>query len=229
MKLVVGNQKNYMSLKDVSLFLKDIKLNDNVIICPSNIYIPFYLKRGFKLATQNICENKTITGEITFSQAKSLGINTTILGHSERRSLYETNEIINCKIKEAIENDFKIILCVGETEDEMNEKEIVLKKELEECLKDVTNFENIIIAYEPIWAIGTGKIPSNNDIYESIKYIKDLTNSIYNTEIKVLYGGSVNSENIKEINQIENLDGVLVGKASTNIDEFLKIIEVVNS
>ena len=125
----------------------------------------------------------------------------------------------------------KVILCIGETLEEKNMLKTarVLKKQLREDLKNVNDFSNIIIAYEPRWAIGTNKVPSNNDIEKTAIFIKETINKLYDVDnVEILYGGSVNSKNIKEINKIKEIDGVLVGKASTDAKEFLKIIEVVS-
>lgn len=231
-KIIIGNLKNYMMSSEIVNYLKKVdKIDDkNVIICPSNIYIPYFLKKGYSVGIQNINElDKTCTGEITPSQAKSLGINYTIVGHSERRiNLKETDIDINKKIIEAQKYNMKIILCIGETleEKEMLKTSIVLKKQLLNSLKN-TNLKNIVIAYEPIWAIGTNKIPSIKDIASTTSYIKELIKKNFDSDIKVLYGGSVNSTNIGEI--IKEVDGVLIGKASTDGSEFLKIIEVVRN
>lgn len=229
-KIIIGNLKNYMKSSEVAEYLKKIDLieDKNVIICPSNIYIPYFLKKGYSVGIQNINGlTKTCTGEITPEQAKSLGITYTIVGHSERRiNLKETDSDINNKILEANKYNMKIILCIGETLEEKNmlKTSQVLKKQIINDLKN-TNLKNIVIAYEPIWAIGTNKIPTIKDISLTVEYIKDIVKKNFDTDIKVLYGGSVNSTNINEI--ITNVDGVLIGKASTDPKEFLKIIEVV--
>lgn len=227
-KLIIGNLKNYMNFSETINYLKQIEDLDNVIICPSNIYIPYFLNKKYKVGIQNILENdKTCTGEISAKQAKSLGIDYTIVGHSERRiNFNETNNIVNSKIKEALKEKLDVILCIGEKLEEKDNAIQILENQITECLKD-TELDNIVIAYEPVWAIGTGIIPTLEEIEKITKNIKDIVKKIYNKEIKVLYGGSVNSSNIKEI--IELTDGVLIGKASTDAVEFLKIIEVVNS
>ena len=222
-KLIVGNLKNYMDAYDTSTYLKQIDKIENVVLCPSNIFIPYFLNKKFEVGIQNIYLNdKTCTGEITAKQAKSLGVSYVIIGHSERRSNFiETNIVVNHKIKEALKNNLKVILCIGETleEKESNKTIEVLEKQLNECLKDID--KDVIIAYEPIWAIGTNVVPTISEIENNINKIKEIRNT------KVLYGGSVNSSNISEI--IKVTDGVLIGKASTDVVEFLKIIEVVNS
>lgn len=229
-KIIIGNLKNYMVSSEIVDYLKKVdKIEDkNVIICPSNIYIPYFLKKSYSVGLQNINElDKTCTGEISPKQANSLGINYSIVGHSERRiNLKETDIDINKKIIEAQKYNMKIILCIGETLEEKNmlKTSQVLKKQLVNCLKD-TNIKNIIIAYEPVWAIGTNKIPSIKDIASTNLFIKEIVKEKFDSDIKVLYGGSVNIDNIGEI--IKTVDGVLIGKASTEGDEFLKIIEVV--
>lgn len=235
-KMVIGNHKNYMVVSDISKYLK--KINDeidskNVVICPSNIYIPYFLKQSYSVGIQNVFirSEGSYTGEITSKQAKSIGINYAIIGHSERRIYFdEIDSDINKKIVDALRYNIKVILCVGETLEEKNMLKTarVLKKQLSLGLRNIDNFDNIIIAYEPVWAIGSNIIPSNIDISKTAQFIKETVKSLYNYEdISVLYGGSVNSKNIRNINKIEELSGVLVGKASTDSNEFLKIIEVV--
>ena len=234
-KIVIGNHKNYMFTNDISEYLKNI--NDkiktkNVVICPSNIYIPYFLKQKYSVGIQNVCLNDLVsTGEINVKQAANIGINYVILGHSERRIHFnESNDLINQKIKDSLESNMKIVLCIGETLEQKNffQTKKILKDQLENSLKGITNFKNIIVAYEPVWAIGTNVIPEAHDISEVSLYIKEIIKEMFNCEfIPVLYGGSVNSKNIEEINRISEIDGVLIGKASTDYKEFLKIIEVV--
>ena len=229
-KLIVGNFKNYMTSTDVANYLKKIDLvkGENIILCPSNIYIPYFLKKNFKVGIQNICNDGTYTGEISVKQAKSMGVFSSIIGHSERRiNFNETNQIINSKINECLKENLNVVLCIGETIEEKNNNETIeiLEKQITECLTNV-EIRNIVIAYEPIWAIGTGIIPTVDEISNIINEIKNIINEKFNASIKVLYGGSVNSNNISDI--INVVDGVLIGKASTDIEEFLKIIEVVN-
>lgn len=194
----------------------DIKTKHSIILCP-----PFvYLKKGINyiLGAQN-CFYKNegaYTGEISPKMLKDAGCKYVIIGHSERRSLLnETDENINLKIKICIENKLKPILCIGEKLGEDREK--VLKMQIKEGLKGIKD-RNIIIAYEPVWAIGTGKTCNLEDILISYKLIKRIV-----PQSKVLYGGSVNSQNAEEI--INLTDGVLVGGVSINKKEFLKIIK----
>lgn len=209
---------NPLSFKKVEDLLKafDVKTKNTVILCP-----PYtYLKKGenYILGAQNcFYENKgAYTGEISPKMLKDLGCKYVIIGHSERRNiLNETDLEINKKFKACLLNNLKPVLCIGEKLGE--DRKEVLKKQLKEDLKGVKD-KNIIIAYEPVWAIGTGKTPTSDDILDSFNFIKKII-----PESKVLYGGSVNSKNIQEIIQIT--DGVLVGGASVNKNEFLKMIK----
>ena len=233
MKLVVGNQKSYMDENKVGGFIEKLNnINHNhVIICPSFIYLDKFKSSKFLLGSQNVSsfDGGANTGEILCEQLKSIGINISIVGHSERRQkLNESNEDINIKIKRLLDNKMTPILCVGESKEEKENGETtaILLSEIEGALKEVPLdlISKIIIAYEPIWSIGTGDIPSNDEIEAIIKYIKTILKDNYNSSNTVLYGGSVNSKNIDELNKIDVVDGYLVGGASAKIDEFLEII-----
>lgn len=236
-KLIVGNQKMYMTPNEVGEYLKCVigKITtNNVVICPSSIYIPYFLKHKFSVGVQNVCaENEgSHTGEISAKQVSEFGIKYSLVGHSERRIHFcEDNDLINKKIKNLLEHNIKPILCIGETNEEKNllKTNKVLKSEIVTCLKDIKPeyFDKIIIAYEPIWAIGTNRIPTMEEIKTNVKYIKEIVSKIYKAEVKVLYGGSINSSNIEKLNKIECLDGFLIGGSSTSPKEFLSIIEVV--
>lgn len=222
MKLIVGNLKTYLETNEIKEYINKIKKVDNLIILPSAIHIPYFINKKIKLGLQNISLNN-ITGEITLKQAKTLGISTILVGHSERK-IYcnETNVEINLKIKAALENKMNVILCIGETKQEKdnNLTKISLKKQLDECLKNIK--EQVIIAYEPEWSVGTGIILANEKIKEIITFIKE------NYPYKVLYGGSINENNIKLLEQIPTLDGYLIGETSSKIEEFNRIIEYIN-
>lgn len=236
-KIVIGNQKMYMSVGEIGEFLKGITgkvLTSNVVVCPSSLYIPYFLKHRYSVGIQNICGAKEgqYTGEISAKQARDIGIKYALVGHSERRIHFnEDNDIINQKIQNLLENSVTPVLCIGETSEEKNllKTNKVLKSDIVSCLKNINSedLEKIIIAYEPIWAIGTNRIPTMAEIKSNVKFIKELIKKLYKKNIKVIYGGSVNSNNIEKLNKIDNLDGFLVGGSSTNASEFLKIIEVV--
>lgn len=236
-KIVIGNQKMYMSISEVGDYLKKITgkiLTSNVIICPSSIYIPYFLKHRYSVGIQNICAQTKgqYTGEISAEQASEIGLKYALVGHSERRLYFdEDNDTINQKIKNLLEKKITPILCIGETSEEKNllKTNKILKSDIVSCLKNINSddLKQIIIAYEPIWAIGTNRIPTMSEIKTNVKYIKEVVKNIYKIDIKVVYGGSVNPNNIEKLNKIDNLDGFLVGGSSTKAEEFLKIIEVV--
>lgn len=237
-KIVVANLKMNMIVSDVSNYLKEVNdkiVSDRVIICPTSIYVPYFLQNKYKVGLQNtfLRSEGAYTGEISPKQASSMGITFTIIGHSERRMYFDENEItINKKILEALKYHLKVILCVGETLEEKNllKTKQVLRRQIVRALTHISEeeLENIIIAYEPVWAIGTSKTPTNDEIEKNIEYIKNVVNEKYsNTDIKVLYGGSINDKNINELNKIKNVSGFLVGGASLDPNKLFKIIEEV--
>lgn len=231
-KLIVGNIKMNMKFGELSNYLNYFKnMNkDNVVICPSYIYIPYFLNYNLNVGSQNVCayEDGGYTGEVSAKQLASIGVKYTIIGHSERRiKLNETNKEINEKIKKSLEANLKVILCIGETLEELNllKRELVLKRQIRDSLYNIEDLSNIVIAYEPVWSIGTNKLPSINELEEIIKYIKELVHHMYKIDIKVIYGGSINERNVDNFNKIKNLDGFLIGSASINPISFLEIIK----
>jgi triosephosphate isomerase len=172
------------------------------------------------------------TGEISPVMLKDTKVEYVILGHSERRAYYnETDEKINQKIVRALEYDLKPIVCVGEVlaEREANKRNDVLKTQVTNAFKgvEIANPDNIVIAYEPVWAIGTGKSATSAQAEEACKYIRDLLAGIYGEDvaqkIRILYGGSVNTKNIDELMSMPNIDGGLVGGASLKEDDYITL------
>lgn len=234
-KLIIANHKMNMDANKLNDYLKDLaKINNkNVVICPTSIYIPYFLKKKYKVGIQNtfIHNSGAYTGEVSPYQARSLGVSYTILGHSERRSYFDENDtIINKKALEALNAGLKVVICIGETLEEKNmlRTDRVLKRQVINALRNIELIDDVIIAYEPIWAIGTGIVPTNKEISSTISYIKTIIDNLYpNNNVKIIYGGSVNEKNIKELNKIKEVKGFLVGGASLNTKSLLKIIEVV--
>ncbi len=226
MKYLVCNFKNKLLKDDVLIYnrnIGDIETKTKLVLCPPSIYLGMFDKSGYELGVQDISSfmDKTITGEIEASQVKSLGAKYVIVGHSERRIYkHEINiDFIN-KINNAIENGLNIIYCVGET---LSEKEDgrtyeVLEKQISEVLNNV-EIKNMMIAYEPVWAIGTGKVPEVNEIKENIKFINDIIMENYEEKLDILYGGSVNDTNIGDLCNIKGLSGFLVGGASLDTNK----------
>lgn len=190
-----------------------------------------------KMGAQNVCDEEVdkCTGEISAQMLKSAGTHSVIVGHSERKVKFrETGRSINKKIKLALKNGLQVILCVGENLAERNSKKTKesLKDQLEDCLKGLyeNELENITIAYEPVWAIGTGKIPLMREIEQSIKYIRKNVVEYFSQkagdEIKVVYGGSVNNKNVLSIIRIPGVDGVLIGGACLDANNFLQLLSI---
>ena len=177
------------------------------------------------VGAQNCHESESFgafTGSINSSMLRNVGAKYVIIGHSENRSEGEKDKLINLKIKSAIKSGLKVIFCVGETYKEKRKKitNKILNKQMSLGLKKIRNKKNIIIAYEPVWAIGTGLIPNSKDLRKTVDFIKGK-----NKNLKVLYGGSVNPKNINELKNIKNIDGFLIGGASQDPKKFIDIIK----
>ena len=208
-------------------------------IAPAFIYIDHIRKVigdcGIEIGVQNICDEESgaRTGEISALMIKDLGCKFTLIGHSERRIFsHESNKTISKKLNQANNNSVTPILCIGESyeENERNDTYDVLKFQIDEALKDLFELSSLIIAYEPVWAIGSGKIPNPEEINYVHKMIKDVVQSRFpKIDLKsVLYGGSVNSENASSLFVQEHIDGALVGGASLDGKEFALIANVLN-
>ena len=227
-----GTLKTLNSLKKVISFYNNNKKNKfNIVYCPPTTLIrPLFKKlkkSSIEVGAQNCHESMTyasLTGQINASMLKDVGAKYVILGHSENRQAGENNKLINQKIKSSLKSGLKVIFCVGETLKEKNDYKTnrVLSNQIRNCLKDIKNYSDIIIAYEPVWAIGTGKIPKLNDLRENILLIK---NKFKNRSIKVLYGGSVNNKNIRDLKKVSHIDGFLIGGDSRDPKKFIDIIK----
>lgn len=203
-------------------------MNSEVVICPPLVYL---YASGFgegvvAMGAQNVYfEDKgAFTGEISASMIKDLGVEYVIIGHSERRKYFgETDETVNKKIKKSLETGLKVIFCIGETEEERNagRKNDALEKQLKIGLDGVDNLESINIAYEPVWAIGTGNNCSVEESKTSIEFIRQFVTP----KTRILYGGSVKSDNSADYIKRAGANGLLVGGASLNPEEFIKIIK----
>lgn len=231
-KYIIANLKMYQMPDMISNYLVSLKEfnSEKLILCPSSIYIPYYLEKGYHVGIQNIYFKDVgpYTGEISPLQAKQLGISYVIIGHNERKLFGETDHHINQKVTAALENDLNIILCIGETLDERSNKETILKRQIHSALKNIPQekIKNILFAYEPIWAIGTGIIPDIEEIETMIHYIQTVCHEFSSDPIKIIYGGSVDEKNISTLVQMKNIAGFLIGSAAVNPDKLIKIIEV---
>jgi triosephosphate isomerase len=189
------------------------------------------------LAAQNMYyEDKgAFTGEIAPGMLKDAGCTYVLIGHSERRKYFhERDEDINLKVKKALAVGLKPILCVGETEDERikNVTQSVIDRQVKKALNGVEKIDNVVIAYEPVWAIGTGKVATSIQAEEVHSFIRSILKALYgdvSKDIRILYGGSVTKDNIGELIGMENIDGALVGGASLKTDAFLGIITQISA
>ena len=233
-KIVAGNFKMNKTKAEVEAYTKELlgvlnKNQNNFIIIPPFTLIDSAIK-GLKgrgsVGAQNcaIAEKGAYTGEISAQMVADSGATYCLIGHSERRHIFnETNEDIAKKLDMAQKVGLKVILCVGELLEEHNKLKSVLKAQLD-VLKN-KQLKNIIVAYEPVWAIGTGKVATTVDIVKAHSYIKEYVKKQYGADIKVLYGGSVKPENCKEILALSSVDGVLVGGASLDAKKMAEMIK----
>tara|TARA_B100001094_G_scaffold322787_1_gene372640 strand:+ start:563 stop:1288 length:726 start_codon:yes stop_codon:yes gene_type:complete len=227
-----GALKTLNSLKKVISYSNNNKKNKlNIIYCPPTTLIrPLFkklIKSSIEVGAQNCHESKSyasLTGQINSGMLKDIGAKYVILGHSENRQTGEDNILINKKIKSSLKSGLKVILCIGETlkEKKNNKTNKVLNSQIKDCLSGIKNYSNVIIAYEPVWAIGTGKIPKLDDLKNNILYIKK---KFKKKSIKVLYGGSVNGKNINDLKKISLIDGFLIGGESRDPNKFIDIIK----
>lgn len=234
--------KTYKEIEDYCKnFIQTVKINDKNEIA---LFVPYVslkeTKHLFKnenilIGAQNVhfADNGAYTGEISAIMLKECETDVVLIGHSERRKFFkETDEDINKKIKQMMKYNVKVVLCIGETRDErqMLKTKQVITNQLKKALNGLyeNEFKNIIIAYEPIWAIGTGEVATNKIIEEAINLIREILASLYNSALSnntpILYGGSVTQENCKSLNKIKNLNGFLIGGASLNPKDFSFII-----
>ncbi len=243
-KVIAGNWKMNMLPNEAIKFIEDftplVKDTENeVILCVPYTDLFYALLNvqdtNIKIGAQNMhfAESGAYTGEISGKMLKAINVEYVIIGHSERRQYFnETDETVNKKIKAAYENELKPIVCVGET---LEQREAgttidVITTQTKLALEGLTDEQvaNTIIAYEPIWAIGTGKTATSEDAQNSIKAIREKIKEIYGQNVServiIQYGGSVKSSNAKELFQMPDIDGGLVGGASLKPEEFAKIV-----
>ena len=243
-KVIAGNWKMNMlpgeaieMINELTPLVKDTK--NEVILCVPYTDLFYALltaqNTNIKIGAQNMHfeESGAYTGEVSGKMLKSINVEYVIIGHSERRQYFaETDETVNKKIKSAFKYGLKPIVCVGETleQREVGKAVDVITKQTELALEGLSNeqVENTIIAYEPIWAIGTGKTATSEDANNAIKEIRNKISEIYGEEtsskVIIQYGGSVKSSNAKELFNMSDIDGGLVGGASLKAEEFSKIV-----
>jgi len=247
MKYIIANFKMNKTIEETKSYLINLipkvpKGKHNLVLCmPStSLTTAKYLLEDSQilLGGQNLCdeEEDKCTGEISGKMLKSAGADYVIVGHSERRTKFKENaKSINKKIKIALKNRLKVILCVGESLAERNTLKMLdtLKAQIEEALKGLyeNELDNVVIAYEPIWAIGSGKTPTNKEIETSVKAIRKVICDDFSSKagenIVVAYGGSIDNKNAQTISKAKGLNGLLIGGACLDANNFAKILKEV--
>ncbi|GIM31517.1 triose-phosphate isomerase [Paraclostridium bifermentans] len=242
--IIAGNWKMHKTIAEAVEFVNEIKGKVNNTDVEAVICAPFTLLKDLKEATkgtpikigaQNMhyADNGAFTGEISAPMLKELDIDYVVLGHSERRQYFnETNETVNKKVLKALESGIDPILCIGETleEREADKTKDVCKVQTEKALENVTaeDMKKVVIAYEPIWAIGTGKTATAEQANDVIAYVREVVKGLYGEEIseevRIQYGGSVKPSNVSEIMNQTDIDGALVGGASLQPADFTELV-----
>ena len=242
-KIVAGNWKMNNALNETNSLIKDLLKESNntncqVMIAPSFISLQSSVvmlsDSNIEVVSQTMHHenNGAYTGEISAKMLSSIGIKTTILGHSERREYFkETHDMLKLKVNKALENSINIIFCFGEElKDRKSENHFsVISNQISESLFHLkeSDWANIILAYEPVWAIGTGETASSDQVQEMHNFIRNFVAKKYNNElaqsVPILYGGSVKPGNAHEIFSMQDVDGGLIGGASLNSKDFFSI------
>ena len=230
-KINVCNHKMFLSRKDcleLKKNLDNLDINEiDLIICPN--YLNFDIFSGYQLGAQDAFYEKdgAYTSMISASNLSEIGIKYSIVGHSYMRR-FDTDDVVNLKVKSILDNNMIPILCIGEEDENRKSWESTIGKQLKDGLKGIDKNSKVIIAYEPIWTIGTGKIIDSSRLEESVNYIKNILSELEINNYKILYGGSVTSSNISEISS-NLVDGYLLGKSSTSINELSNIIKCIKA
>jgi triosephosphate isomerase len=244
-KIVAGNWKMNNNLSETIKLINDLKIQINrnnvkVMIAPAFTFLQTAVKQidGFdiEVISQNINNNSSgaYTGEVSAEMLKSIGVNTTLIGHSERRAYYnEDDELLLNKLKHSIECGMNVIFCFGEELSDRKSQNhfTVVKNQLDNTVMkvDKSSWKKIILAYEPVWAIGTGETASAEQAQEMHEYVRKCISESFGKEISnnvsILYGGSVKPNNASEIFSKKDVDGGLIGGAALNASDFSKIVE----
>jgi triosephosphate isomerase len=238
----IANWKMFGDIKSVNSIKKVIKLSKSkkykktqIVYCPPYTLIDKFLRMTknskIKIGAQNCHYSQNpgpFTGSINSDLIKSIGAKYVIIGHSENRVFGDTNHVINLKVKSALKKKLKIIFCIGETLKERRSKKtnLILKSQIVNGLKNIKKNNNIIFAYEPVWSIGTGIVPKNSNLENQVTSIKKMIVKFWKLKnSKIIYGGSVNPNNIAELKKISSINGFLIGGASQNSKNFIDIIK----
>lgn len=242
--IIAGNWKMNKTAAEATALINDLKplvakSKPEVVVCVpyTDLWAVAEAVKGSKihLGAENVAwaDSGAFTGEISADMLKEIGVEYVIIGHSERRQYFgETDESVNKRLHQALKNGLKPIVCVGETltDREKNRTKRVLKKQVLEGFADITaeDFKNIVIAYEPVWAIGTGKTATADDANKTIGFIRNLVKNTWGAEVakelRIQYGGSMKPGNAKELMAMRNIDGGLIGGAALKANDFAAIV-----
>ncbi len=242
--IIAGNWKMNKTAKEAVELIKDLKplvakSKPEVVVCVpyTDLWAVAEEIKGskIKLGAENVAwaDSGAFTGEISADMLKEIGVEYVIIGHSERRQYFgETDESVNARLVQALKKELKPIVCVGETliEREKNKTKKVLKKQILEGFKNIQadDFASIVIAYEPVWAIGTGKTATAEDANKTIGFIRSLVKKTWGAEVakslRIQYGGSMKPSNAKELMAMRNIDGGLIGGAALKAEDFAGIV-----
>ena len=241
--IIAGNWKMHYTPEEAVKVINELKplVKDatcDVVVCPTFVCLDAVLKAvegsNIKVAAQNMHfeEKGAFTGEISPLMLKELDMDYVVIGHSERRQYFnETDETVNKKVLKALEVGIDPILCVGETleEREAGNTKDVCKVQVEKALENVSkeDLAKVVIAYEPVWAIGTGKTATSEDANDVIAYIREVVANLYGelaNEVRIQYGGSVKPSNVAEIMNQSDIDGALVGGASLEANDYVELV-----
>lgn len=219
MKKIFINLKSNLKLNEIREFIKkvnELDIKNNIVICPSDIYIMEFCHNNYITCAQNVSkyDEGAYTGEVSASQLKSINISYVLIGHYERRKLFnETPGDFICKINQALDNDINVIFCINKIDDLST-------------LDKVKKLDKITIAYEPAESIGTNYVKNINELKKDIDKIKKFIYNRYCYDMEIIYGGSVDDNNIESLNKLD-LDGFIIGNAALDMKKFYKIKEVI--
>ena len=230
--IVAANWKMHFdmekAIKVAQEMVEKVRSDSEIIVCPSFVFLDrlskVFSNSQIRLGAQNMCfkEEGAFTGEVSPIMIKSVGCEYVILGHSERRHIFGENDVdIHKKVVSAIEHELKPIVCVGETLSQRDDGKAfdIVERQIISAL-DGIDLDKVVVAYEPVWAIGTGVAADKETITQMHKFIREIVG-----DVAILYGGSVKDTNAKELAEIEDVDGFLVGSASLDAEKFAKIAE----